>query len=238
MADMGFMPQVEWLLRHMTGPRQTLLFSATLDSAVDQLVKRYLTDPVFHEVASAHQVTVDEMEHHFFKVHQLDKAKVAAAIARGAEKALVFVRTKRGADRLATTLEGERRPGRRDPRRPAPGRAREGASTTSPPASSRRSSRPTSRRAASTSRASTSSSTTTRRRTTRPTSTARDGRRGPARAGVVVTLVLWDQELAVERLQRRLGLSVPIIEVFSNDPRLAELAAWNPAEAAAQGASS
>ncbi|MFZ2057524.1 MAG: DEAD/DEAH box helicase, partial [Acidimicrobiales bacterium] len=61
MADMGFMPQVEWLLRHITGPHQTLLFSATLDSTVDRLVKRYLTDPVFHETHSD-QVTVDEME--------------------------------------------------------------------------------------------------------------------------------------------------------------------------------
>ena len=53
MADMGFMPQVEWVLRRVVGtPHQTLLFSATLDGAVDRLVKRYLTDPVFHEVQS------------------------------------------------------------------------------------------------------------------------------------------------------------------------------------------
>jgi superfamily II DNA/RNA helicase len=43
--------------------------------------------------------------------------------------------------------------------------------------------------------------------------------------GIVVTFVLWDQELDVERLQRRLGLRGPIVEVFSNDPRLADLAA-------------
>ena len=53
MADMGFMPQVEWVLRRIAEhPHQTLLFSATLDGAIDRLVKRYLTDPVFHEVAS------------------------------------------------------------------------------------------------------------------------------------------------------------------------------------------
>src|SRR5271169_3059234 len=45
MADMGFMPQVEWLLRKMTNRRQTLLFSATLDSSVDQLVRNHLSDP-------------------------------------------------------------------------------------------------------------------------------------------------------------------------------------------------
>jgi hypothetical protein len=43
-----------------------------------------------------------------------------------------------------------------------------------------------------------------------------------------VTLVLWDQELAVERLQRRIGLHMPIVEVFSNDVRLADLATWVP----------
>jgi superfamily II DNA/RNA helicase len=64
MADMGFMPQVEWVLRRLDQPHQTLLFSATLDGAVDRLVKRYLSDPVFHEVASATQ-TVTLMEHRF-----------------------------------------------------------------------------------------------------------------------------------------------------------------------------
>ena len=67
MADMGFMPQVEWVLRRIAEhPHQTLLFSATLDGAVDRLVKRYLTDPVFHEVQSDTQ-TVTLMAHHFLK---------------------------------------------------------------------------------------------------------------------------------------------------------------------------
>ncbi|MGH9028249.1 MAG: DEAD/DEAH box helicase, partial [Acidimicrobiales bacterium] len=52
MADMGFMPQVEWVLRRLERPHQTLLFSATLDGAVDNLVRRYLQDPVHYEVAS------------------------------------------------------------------------------------------------------------------------------------------------------------------------------------------
>ena len=90
MADMGFLPQVEWLLRRMPSERQTLLFSATLDSAVDQVVRRHLRDPVLHEV-QARQVTVEEMEHRFLKVHQLDKAKVCAAIVGGATKALVLL---------------------------------------------------------------------------------------------------------------------------------------------------
>jgi hypothetical protein len=43
---------------------------------------------------------------------------------------------------------------------------------------------------------------------------------------VVATLVLWDQIMDIERIQRRLGLQVPIVELFSNDPRLADLAGW------------
>ena len=106
MADMGFMPQVEWVLRRLEREHQTLLFSATLDGAVDRLVSRYLTDPVMHEVASP-RTTVDAMEHRFLEVHQMDRVKVCAAICRNSEKTLVFVRTKRGADRLVEQLRKE-----------------------------------------------------------------------------------------------------------------------------------
>ena len=120
MADMGFTPQVTWVLRHLgeTHP-QTMLFSATLDGDVDHIVKKYLIDPVHHEVESD-QPTVDLMEHRFFKVHQMDKVNVAASIINGAERCLVFLRTKRGADRVASDLRRDGVEGRRDPRRPAP----------------------------------------------------------------------------------------------------------------------
>ncbi len=106
MADMGFLPQVEWILRQAERQHQTLLFSATLDGVVDTLIKRYQHDPVMHEIESA-SVTVEEMEHRFLQVHQMDKAKVAAAISRNVKRTMIFVRTKRGADRLAEQLERE-----------------------------------------------------------------------------------------------------------------------------------
>ena len=46
--------------------------------------------------------------------------------------------------------------------------------------------------------------------------------------GLVVTLVLWDQELEVKRLMKRLGLEQPLTEMFSNDKRLADLTSWDP----------
>jgi len=50
---------------------------------------------------------------------------------------------------------------------------------------------------------------------------------------VVVSLVRWDGELEVRKLMRRLGLKEPIVEIFSNDSRLADLLAWDPTEDAA-----
>ena len=65
MADMGFLPQVEWIMRKVPNEkRQTLLFSATLDREVDVLVRRYMHDPVRHEVA-ADEKTIDDMTHRF-----------------------------------------------------------------------------------------------------------------------------------------------------------------------------
>jgi superfamily II DNA/RNA helicase len=103
MADMGFLPQVEWILRNVKGEHQTLLFSATLDGVVDTLVSRYQHDPALHEVASR-TVTVDEMHHRFLQVHEMDKAKVVAAIAAANSRTMVFTATKHGADRLTAKL--------------------------------------------------------------------------------------------------------------------------------------
>ena len=106
MADMGFLPQVEWILRNVEADHQTLLFSATLDGVVNALIRRYQNDPVMHEVESA-EVTVEEMTHRFVAVHKLDKVKVAASIAGAAGRTLIFTRTKVMADRLARDLGKE-----------------------------------------------------------------------------------------------------------------------------------
>lgn len=106
MADLGFLPQVDRIMRSIPRNTQTLLFSATLDSAVDTLVRRFMHDPVFYEV-EAEQATVDQMDHRFIAVHEAEKAKAAAAICSGAERVLIFVRTKRRCDRVATQLSRE-----------------------------------------------------------------------------------------------------------------------------------
>ena len=74
MADMGFLPQVEWILRKVGRKHQTLLFSATLDGAVNSLIQRYQSDPCMHEV-EAKEITVEEMTHRFLHVHERDKVK-------------------------------------------------------------------------------------------------------------------------------------------------------------------
>ncbi|MGD9997692.1 MAG: DEAD/DEAH box helicase [Ilumatobacteraceae bacterium] len=104
MADDGFTPQVEWILRKCTAPRQTMLFSATLDGDVGHLVQRYMKDPV--EVAiDAPTDVVGTMHHLFLAVHHMDKDKVVAAIASGFGKTLVFCQTKRTCDRVETNLK-------------------------------------------------------------------------------------------------------------------------------------
>jgi len=224
MADMGFMPQVEWVLRRLPAARQTLLFSATLDGDVDHLRTHYLSNPVSLTVESD-QETVEEMEHRFIGVHQLDKVKVLEAISRGSQRTLVFVRTKRGADRLvlqlgregvkAAAIHGDLRQSQRERalKNFADGRLRVLVATDvaargihvdgidvvvhyDPPEDYK-------------------------------SYLHRSGRTARAgEAGLVVTLVLWDQRFEVEMLLRRLGMAARVVEMLSNDPRLLDLHAW------------
>jgi superfamily II DNA/RNA helicase len=103
MADEGFTPQVEWILRHITAEHQTMLFSATLDGQVGHLVNRYLKSPVEVAVDSATE-TVGTMRHLFLAIHRLDKDKVIASMAAGAGQTVVFCDTKRQCDRVERAL--------------------------------------------------------------------------------------------------------------------------------------
>ncbi len=104
MADMGFLPEVKRLLDRTRPNRQTLLFSATLDGDVDVLVTRYQRDPVRHEVAAERDDTGD-VRHLFWPVTRQGRRPLATeALHAHAGSAIVFCRTKRGADRLAKQL--------------------------------------------------------------------------------------------------------------------------------------
>lgn len=226
MADLGFLPQVEWVLRHVPDGAQMMLFSATLDGAVAALLRR-MDDPAVHGVDDPTALTVESMVHRFVQVHHMDKARVVAAVA-GSRRVLVFSRTRRGCDRLAADLAALRVPASAlhgdlpqaqreqalahfaDGRRPvlvATDVAARGIHVddvavvvhADPPEDHK-------------------------------AYLHRSGRTARAGAsGLVVSLVEWDQELTVRRLQRRLGLGdIPQVEMFSNDPRLADLAAWDP----------
>jgi superfamily II DNA/RNA helicase len=104
MADEGFTPQVEWILRHVKQPHQTMLFSATLDGQVGNLRARYMTDP--DEVSiDAPTDTVGTMHHLFLAVHHMDKNKVVHSIATSNGKTVVFCDTKRECDKVANALQ-------------------------------------------------------------------------------------------------------------------------------------
>ncbi|MGC4940071.1 DEAD/DEAH box helicase [Kribbella sp. DT2] len=103
MCDMGFMPAVTTLLDMTPKEGQRLLFSATLDNDVDTIVKTYLKDPVTHSTESG-QASVTTMEHHLLIIEPGHKQSLTAELASRDGRTIVFVRTKLGADRVATQL--------------------------------------------------------------------------------------------------------------------------------------
>ena len=224
MADMGFLPQVEWILRHIHVDHQTMLFSATLDGAVDTVVKRHLADPVFHEVSEP-EVTVSEMGHVFMAVHKMNRVQVAARIIGQASKTLLFTRTKRGADQLERELRSE------------------GVKAAAIHGDLRQSQREKALNDFTNGKLKAPVATDVAARglhvddvgivihynppEDHKTYLHRSGRTARAGAtGTAVTMFLWDEELQVRQLQRRLGLKLPLHEVFSNDVRLDDLPAW------------
>ncbi|MFD9980068.1 DEAD/DEAH box helicase [Streptomyces massasporeus] len=103
MSDLGFLPEVTELLDQVPAGGQRMLFSATMENEISTLVKRYLVEPVSHEVDSA-QGNVTTMSHHILIVKPKDKAPVTAAIASRKGRTIIFVRTQLGADRIAEQL--------------------------------------------------------------------------------------------------------------------------------------
>lgn len=226
MADMGFLPQVHAIMREIRGTPQVMLFSATLDGAVRSLVNAYLSDPVRHEVEASGDI-VDEQTHRFVAVHYMDKAKVAATIIGSVGRTLIFVGTKRNADRVTTQLldegvkaraiHGDKRQSEREraladfidgrlPALVATNVAARGLHIDEvdivmhydPPQDYK-------------------------------SFVHRSGRTARAgETGLVVSLVEWDQVEDVERLQRASGLNYEIVKMYSNDERLRDLAGFEP----------
>jgi superfamily II DNA/RNA helicase len=226
MADLGFLPQVRKIMSEIPRGHQTFLFSATLDLQVQSLIDAYLTDPVHHEAETPAE-GIETMAHRFLTVHHMDKPKVVAAIASGATRTLVFTRTKFGADRLgkdlvdlgtaAVVIHGDlqQRVRERNLARFAEGKAAVLVATNvasrglhidgvdivvhyDPPDDPK-------------------------------SYLHRSGRTARAgEDGLVVTLVEWDEVNDVLAIQRRAGLNVPIIKMFSNDERLLDLTSWQP----------
>jgi superfamily II DNA/RNA helicase len=182
-----------------------------------------MRDPVLHEVVSD-EADVDDMLHRFLKVHELDRIKVLAAISAGVSRTMVFVRTKRGADKLVSQLK------------------REGVAAAAIHGDLRQSAREKALKDFQEDEHGVLVATDVAARgihvddvdvvvhydppEEHKSYVHRSGRTARAgNEGMVVTFVLWNQELEVERLQRRMGMREPIVEVFSNDPRLANLVA-------------
>ena len=103
MADLGFLPEVRRLLDRTPADGQRLLFSATLDSGVDVLARRYLHNPVTHEVDSAAS-HVPAMDHHVFNVDAAERGEIVTALVGGQGRTLAFARTKHQAKRWARIL--------------------------------------------------------------------------------------------------------------------------------------
>ncbi len=103
MADMGFLPAVKQILNQAKKGGQRFLFSATLDRGVDGLVRQYLKEPKTHTVKEI-EGTKARADHYVFVLNHNDKVNISNQIASRDGKSIFFVRTKRGADKLATNL--------------------------------------------------------------------------------------------------------------------------------------
>jgi ATP-dependent RNA helicase RhlE len=105
MLDMGFKPQVDRIVRRLPRTRQTMFFSATLDAKVSELADAYTRNAARREATPVPALADEPVEHRFVPVRADSKVDTLAALLRSeGERTLVFVRTRRGADRLVRKL--------------------------------------------------------------------------------------------------------------------------------------
>ena len=102
MADLGFLPVVRRLMDATPSEGQRMLFSATLDGAVDVIARRFLHRPARHSVDADSKPP--EITHHLLTVTPADRVGVIAALASGEGRVLIFTRTKHGARKLVRQL--------------------------------------------------------------------------------------------------------------------------------------
>jgi superfamily II DNA/RNA helicase len=102
MADMGFLPEVKKILDQVRSDRQTMLFSATLDGDVDQLVQRYQSNPVRVVVESEEQQP--SIAHHSMEARKDQRILMTASLIKQYGQTIVFCRTKHGTNRVAKQL--------------------------------------------------------------------------------------------------------------------------------------
>ena len=226
MADMGFFPQVDRIMQQTGAKPQTLLYSATLDGMVGTLIERYQSDPVHHEVESTN-ATVDTLEQRFIRVTAADKIIVTAKVCAGSARALVFVRTTHGADRLAKQL------------------GREGLNAVPIHGRLSQSKREQTLKQFASGKAPVLVATNVAARglhiddidlvvhfdppEDHKVYLHRSGRTARAgKEGMVVTLVLPEQLRDVTRLEQKAGIDIQIVKMTSDDPRLLDLEAWDP----------
>lgn len=107
MLDLGFLPDVERMLKLLPDGRQTMLFSATMPGEIVSLSRRYLRRPTHVRAETGEESrTVPSTEQHVFRTHPMDKPEVLARVlqAKGGGRAMVFCRTKRNVDNLTSDL--------------------------------------------------------------------------------------------------------------------------------------
>jgi superfamily II DNA/RNA helicase len=216
LADMGFLPTVRRLLDTVPPSRQMLLFSATLDGAVDVLVQRYQRDPVRHELGDDKKQPPSR--HLFWQVERGERVSVLADVLAANAPAIVFCRTKHGVDRLERHL------------------ARSGVSVASIHGNRSQAQRTRALAAFTTGKVHALIATDVAARGIHVDDVAvvvhfdaagsdndyvhRSGRTGRAgRAGLVISFVAADQHAAASAMQRRLGLQSRIDQPSLERPR-------------------